>query len=195
MTPTLRWTLLGSALVILPLAACSTADKAATTVQSAAQAQVNPTLSTSDTTFINEAAAGGLAEVKLGELASQRGGTKAVRQFGQQMVHDHTPVNDELMQLAQRKQLSPSTTLDAANQAIYDRLSGERGRAFDQDYLSGQLAAHQDQLQLFQNEAQNGTDPQVRAFAQQHVGVIQRHVEELQRMTAAGSRHGRKAQS
>jgi putative membrane protein len=195
MTPTLRWALLGSALAILPLGACSTADKAATTVQSAAQAQVNPTLSTTDTNFINQAAAGGLAEVKLGELASQKGGTKAVRGFGAQMVHDHTPVNNELMRLAQRKQLSPSTTLDAPSQSAYDKLNGERGRAFDQDYLSGQLSAHQDQLQLFQNEAQNGTDPDVRAFAQQHVGLIQKHVDELRRMTATGSHHARKTQS
>ncbi len=194
----MRWALLGSALAVMPLAACSTADKAATEVQSAAQAQVNPTLSTTDTNFINQAAAGGLAEVQLGELAAKQGGTPAVRRFGQQMVRDHTPVNQELMQLAQSKQLSPSTTLDAPNQQTYDTLNGLRGRAFDAQYLQGQLTAHQDQLTLFQTEAQTGTDPQVKAFAAKNQGLIQQHVDELQRLTAAHSgtrRHKAQTQS
>ena len=183
----MRWALLGSTLAVMPLVACSTADKAATQVQSAAQAQVNPTLSTTDTNFINQAAAGGLAEVQLGELAAKKGGTSAVRRFGQQMVSDHTPVNQQLMALAQSKQLSPSTTLDAPNQQTYDTLNGLRGRAFDQQYLPGQLTAHQDQLTLFQTEAQTGTDPDVKAFAAKGEGMIQQHVDELQRLTAAHS--------
>jgi putative membrane protein len=183
----MRWALLGSALMVTPLVACSRADKAATEVQSAAQAQVNPTLSTTDTNFINQAAAGGLAEVQLGELAAKKAGTPAVRRFGQQMVRDHTPVNQQLMALAQAKQLSPSTTLDAPNQQTYDTLNGLRGRAFDQQYLQGQLTAHQDQLTLFQTEAQSGTDPEVKTFAAKNQGMIQEHVDELQRLTAAHS--------
>lgn len=194
----MRWAILGPALAILPLAACSSTHKAATEVQSAAQAQVNPTLSTTDTNFINQAAAGGIAEVQLGQLAAKKGGTPAVRRFGEQMVREHTPVNDRLMQLAQTKQLSPSTTLDAPHQQTYDTLNGLRGRAFNQQYLTGQLADHQDQLTLFQTEAQSGTDPDVKAFAAQNVGVIQHHVDELQRLTSAGGgarRHRAQTQS
>ncbi len=191
MTRRMRWTMLGSALAILPLAACNTADKAATQVESAAQAQVNPTLSTTDANFINQAAAGGLAEVELGQLAAQKGGSAAVRRFGQQMVRDHTPVNQQLMQLAQSKGLSPSTTLDAPHQSTYDTLNGLRGRAFDRQYLEGQLSDHQDQVTLFQNEAQNGTDPEVKAFAARNVGTVQHHLTELQRMNGSGGRrHG-----
>ncbi len=194
----MRWAIIGPTLAILPLAACSSTNKAATEVQSAAQAQVNPTLSTTDTNFINQAAAGGTAEVQLGELAAKKGGTPAVRRFGQQMVRDHTPVNQQLTQLAQTKQLSPSTSLDAPHQQTYDTLNGLRGRAFDRKYLQGQSTDHQDQLTLFQTEAQSGTDPDVKAFAAQNVGVIQHHVDELQRLTSAGAgthRHRAQTQS
>ena len=186
----MRWAMLGSTLALAPLAACSKADKAATTVESAAQAQVNPTLSTTDTNFINQAAAGGLAEVQLGELAAKKG-SPAVRRFGEQMVRDHTPVNQELMQLAHSKQISPSTTLDAPHQQTYDTLNGLHGQAFNQQYLQGQVTDHQDQLTLFQTEAQSGTDPQVKSFAASHVGLLQEHLQEAQRLELApsGTRH------
>jgi len=186
MTTRVRWTILAPALAVLPLMACSQTEKAATTAQSAVQAQMNPTLSTSDATFINTAAAGGAAEVQFGQLAAQKGGTQAVRRFGQQMVDDHSKINQELMQLAQQKKISPSTGMDATHQAAYDDLQKLRGRAFDRQYLQGQVQDHQATVQAFQQEAQSGTDPDVKAFAARNLPTIQRHLDELQKMTAAG---------
>src|SRR4051794_29437603 len=53
--------------------------------------------SSPDQAFIDEAAKGGLAEVTLGQLAVRRAINPEVRQFGQQMVDDHTKVNSELL--------------------------------------------------------------------------------------------------
>lgn len=178
-----HWALV-PALAALPLIGCTEASRTATVAQSVAQAQVNPTLSTTDTTFLNEAAQGGVAEVQFGQLAASKGGP-AVRRFGQQMVSEHTPVNQQLTQLAQRKRLSPPTTMDAAHQQTYDQLQGLRGSAFDRQYMQGQLDDHQTMLALFQQEAQNGTDPDVKAFAAQTVPSLQQHLAELQRMPAA----------
>jgi putative membrane protein len=180
--------LLMPAVGLLPLGACTDANRAATAAQSAVQAQVNPTLSTTDTTFLNEAAQGGIAEVQMGQLAAERGGTAAVRRFGQQMVRDHTPVNQQLTQLAQAKQLSPPTTMDIAHQQLFDTLQGLRGRAFDRQYIQGQIDDHQAMVTLFQQEAQNGTDPEVKAFAASHLGVLQQHLRELEGMSRGGQR-------
>lgn len=191
MTRRARWAMLAPALAVLPLMACSQTEKAATTAKSAAQAQVNPTLSTTDATFINTAAAGGTAEVQFGQLAAQKGGTAAVRRFGQEMVTDHGRLNQELTQLAQSKQISPPTSMDTMHQQSYDDLQKLRGRAFDRQYLQGQMQDHEATLQAFQQEAQNGTDPQVKAFAARSVSVIQSHLDELQHMTTPSARRGR----
>lgn len=180
-----HWALI-PALAALPLIGCTEASRTATVAQSVAQAQVNPTLSTTDTTFLNEAAQGGVAEVQFGQLAASKGGP-AVRRFGQQMTSGHTPVNQQLTQLAQRKRLSPPTAMDAAHQQTYDELQGLRGPAFDRQYLQGQMDDHQTMLTLFQQEAQNGTDPDVKAFAAQTVPSLQQHLAELQRMPTPGS--------
>jgi putative membrane protein len=43
-----------------------------------------------DTHFAKEAAQGGMAEVKLGQLAQERGSNDAVKSFGKRMVDDHS---------------------------------------------------------------------------------------------------------
>jgi len=45
---------------------------------------------------------GGMAEVKLGELAQQKGTSDKVKDFGQKMVTDHSKAGDDLKQVAQR---------------------------------------------------------------------------------------------
>src|SRR5437773_4165115 len=49
-----------------------------------------------DFKFVRDAAQGGLLEVKLGELAKQKGTSPTVQKFGDQMVADHSKANDEL---------------------------------------------------------------------------------------------------
>ena len=92
----------GAALAPLFLLGCAETQRAADTTLAAARAQVNPTLSTSDASFMTTAARGGMAEVQLGQLAQRNGRSEAVRRFGQRMVNDHGRANQELLALAQQ---------------------------------------------------------------------------------------------
>src|SRR3569832_1564497 len=90
-------------------------------------------LSSTDQNFVKKAAQGGMAEVELGKLATQKASSDDVKKFGQRMVDDHTKANDQLKQIAGSKGISLPTDLDAKDQALKDRLSkldGEQlGRA------------------------------------------------------------------
>ena len=44
-------------------------------------------------TFITKAIEGNLAEIQLGQLAQQKGASDGVRNFGQQLVADHSAAN------------------------------------------------------------------------------------------------------
>src|SRR5205823_909236 len=63
-------------------------------------------LTGSDREFVRKAAEGGLAEVELGQLATQKASSPDVKQFGQRMVNDHTKANDELKEVAQKQGIS-----------------------------------------------------------------------------------------
>jgi putative membrane protein len=178
---TTRFALLAG-LTALSLTACQTAEKAATTVKSTAQAQMNPTLSTSDATFMNTAAGAGIAEVNFGQLAESKATSTAIRRFATQMVSDHTAANSKLAALAQTKQITLPTDMDMVHRQAYEQLQQAHGRAFNKLYMDGQVQDHMQVVQAFQTEAQNGTDPDVKAFAQQMLPTLQNHLEMAQKL-------------
>ncbi len=159
------------------LSACQSSEKAATAVQSSAQAQMTPSLSTTDANFINTVGAGGIAEVKFGQLAQNQATRTNVRAFAAQMVTDHTAAGNELAALAQQKQMTPPSDMDLNHKAKYDQLSKIAGTEFDRVYIQGQVEDHTAVVNAFQNEITSGTDADVKAFAQKHLPTIQHHLE------------------
>jgi putative membrane protein len=166
------------------LAACESSEKAATGVQSAAQAQMTPSLSTTDANFINTVGAGGHAEVQFGQLAQTQATRTNVRAFAAQMVSDHTAAGNELASLAQLKQMTPPADMDLNHKAKYDQLSKIAGGEFDRVYIQGQVEDHTAVVNAFQNEITNGTDSDVKAFAQKHLPTIQHHLEMARQLAA-----------
>jgi putative membrane protein len=132
-------------------------------------------LPASDGQFMVEAARGGVAEVEIGRLAAQRAASDAVRQFGQRMATDHSAVNQELMQLAQRKGVMLPREMDPSHRAAMDRLSTLTGPAFDQAYMTDMMRDHQHDLAAFTREAREGQDAEVRAWAAKTLPTIQEH--------------------
>jgi putative membrane protein len=134
-------------------------------------------LSEHDRQFFTEAAHGGMAEVEMGRLATERASNPAVKQFGQRMVDDHTRANNELKQLAARKGVTLPTALDSEQRDKLDRLSKLSGAAFDREYMKEMVADHDKDVEEFQKESERATDPDVKAFASKTLPMLQQHLE------------------
>jgi putative membrane protein len=66
--------------------------------------------------FVEEAIAGGLKEVRLGEIALGRSENPDVKRFAKHMVNDHSKANEKLMKIAADEGLSlPSTNMFSAD--------------------------------------------------------------------------------
>jgi putative membrane protein len=130
-----------------------------------------------DKKFVKNAALGGLTEVELGKLATQKASDQKVKDFGQKMVDDHTKANDELKQAATKSNIPVPESLDSKHQSRIDKLSKLSGADFDKAYVKDQLKDHQKDVQEFKEEAQNGTDPNIKAFASTAVPVLEHHLE------------------
>jgi putative membrane protein len=142
-------------------------------------AQVSPV----DQTFAMKAAAGGQAEVALGRLATEKAGSQQVRQFGQQMVTDHSQANQELQAVAKQQNLSLPTEPDAASMATEERLRASSGTAFDTAYTRDMVQDHQQDVADFQKEATSGQDPALKGFAQKYLPVLQHHLQMAQQLS------------
>jgi putative membrane protein len=80
--------------------------------------------------------------------------------------------------------------LDNEHQRSIDELSSLSGDAFDRAYVKQQKEGHQQMLQLMDDEAKNGSDPELKDFAAKTKTVVAEHqqrVEELSRDVAGRS--------
>ena len=145
-------------------------------------------LSSADRQFINQAAQGGMAEVQLGKLAQKRASSNAVKKYAQQMINEHTKVNKELMAIAAKKGVTPPKTIGPKYEKVRAQLSKLSGKSFDQAYMKeAGITAHTEQAALFQRQAQQGQDPELKAFAAKTLPAVQRHLQEAQAMTGSTS--------
>ena len=141
------------------------------TVSGPAAAQTQ-TVNDADREFVNKAANGGVAEVRFGEVATQRAGRPSVRSFAERMVTDHGRSNAELAALARSKGLDVPTTLDASQQAMGDRLSGLSGADFDRAYMTEMVRDHTEDVALFERAAEISTDPDIKAWAARSLPML-----------------------
>ena len=93
------------------------------------------------------------------------------------MVQEHTPVNTQLQQLAIQKGVTLPTSTGEQNQQVKQRLSNLFGTKFDRKYMNHMVQDHEKDVYSFQREAQQGQDPDVKAFAAQTVPILQEHLQ------------------
>ncbi|MCU1280699.1 MAG: outer membrane protein [bacterium] len=129
-----------------------------------------------DRKFIEKAASGGMAEVKLGQLAAEKGTSPAVKEFGKRMVEDHSKANDELKSIASKKNVPLPTDVDSKAKATYEKLAKLSGPDFDKAYLDAMVKDHDEDVKEFKNEAsKSNADPELKEWAQKTLSVIEEH--------------------
>jgi len=127
--------------------------------------------------FVSDAAEGGMMEVELGRLAMQKAGSDAVRNFGMQMVQDHTKANTELKAVATRKNITVPSEVSSSQKSTIEKLSKLSGAEFDKEYMSNMVKDHEADVKEFQTQANKGNDPEVKAFAAKTLPTLQKHLQ------------------
>jgi putative membrane protein len=140
--------------------------------------------------FVNEAASGGMMEVALGEMASQKAASDDVKSFGQKMVEDHSKANEELKQIAASNNLTIPETMMDKQQKMVDKLSELSGAEFDKEYMKAMLKDHKKDIKKFEKAAENADNAEVQAWAEKTLDVLEQHhqlAEETQQTVQASA--------
>jgi putative membrane protein len=131
-----------------------------------------------DRHFVKKAVQGGMAEVELGKLATEKGQSDQVKKFAQRMVDDHSKANEQLKQLAGSKGIPLPKDLDAKDKAAKKRLSKLGGEQFDRAYMSDMVADHTQDVSEFQQESTTAKDTDIKNFAAQTLPTLEDHLKE-----------------
>jgi putative membrane protein len=139
-----------------------------------------------DRVYITEAAQAGMAEIAMANLALQKSQDDKVKQYAQQMIKDYTPVNQELMQLATQKAITPPTDMGIKYQALITQLSKLSDANFDQAYVNeAGINRNMEGLILNSRLLQLGQDTELKAFAAKSIPLIEAHLQLVEKLFAA----------
>lgn len=130
-----------------------------------------------DSEFVTKAASGGLLEVELGKLVSQRGTTAQAKEFARHMVTDHTKANEELKALAAKKNITLPGGLSEDHQKVYDDVADEKGADMDKKYLQEMEKDHEEDVKEFAEAAAKVSDPEIKSFAAKTLPTLHMHLD------------------
>jgi putative membrane protein len=156
---------------MLAVSACGLAS-----AQEVALAQDSP-----ESKFLMDAVRGDLAEVKLGELAQQKGQSEGVREFGEMLVEDHSKALKETAELAKDMNVIPPAQPTAEQTQKHDALARLSGAEFDQQFTAEMVKGHQEEIAKYQRQAQSG-DSKVAKLAEETLPTLQQHLAAAQRL-------------
>ena len=167
------------------VAAGAAAAQGTSTSSSNMKAGTSASVPAADKAFVEKAAVGGMAEVRMGKMAQQKGSSDQVKQFGARMVDDHSKANDELKQIASAKGIALPTDLDAKHKSKMDKMEKLSGAQFDRAYMDDMVADHKEDVAEFKKEASSGKDSDLKAFAAKTLPTLEDHLKMAQSTDAA----------
>lgn len=171
--------MLGFAFALLALAVgAAEADeqpKSAAATASKADSAWSPV----DYNFVAQANLGAPFQIASGRIAEENATTANIRYYAQLMVVSHLPVVDALAAILRRERVTapPDTLLQGAYDAMIASLKADRAATFDRDYVEGQVDYQKGNAALFRYEIQNGSDPDLKEFAQRTLPKIEDHLQ------------------
>jgi putative membrane protein len=139
-------------------------------------------LAEADQTFVEKVAQDNIAEMDLGELAKEKAQSDEVKQFAQRMIDDHGKAQEQLEPIAQSKGAVVPTEAGEEHSKIRAELAELEGEEFDQKYMAAMAEDHQKAVDLFQKQAEEGQDPELKSFAEQTLPIIKEHLTQAQSM-------------
>ena len=126
--------------------------------------------------FMKKAIAGNLAEIKVGELAQQKGASEGVRHFGTVLEQDHSMANNQAMTAASSMGVTPPAQPTRAEQAAYQRLAALSGRRFDKAFVKAMVKDHRKDIAEYEKEAKASNSPAA-SYAQASLPTLRKHLQ------------------
>ena len=132
--------------------------------------------------FAKEAASGGMMEVQFGNLAQKNSKNKDVQDYGKMLVDDHSSLNNDLKDLAGKKNINLPTTVTSDQQDKIDKLSKKTGTDFDKDFISMAVNDHEKDISKFKKAGEKIQDADFKDFIVKALPKLQKHLDKAKEL-------------
>lgn len=128
--------------------------------------------------FVDRAAKSDAFEIAAAQLAAKNAASPEVKAFAAQMIQAHTDSTAKIKAAAAQASpaLTPNPALTADQNEDLAELGRLTGAKFDEEYVDGQVDAHEDALALMRAFANDGADAGLKSVAAQIAPVVEGHL-------------------
>ena len=129
-------------------------------------------------------------DIKAAQQALQKSRNRAVRQFAQDMIRDHSAVNEQALALVKKLHVTPQdnpTSQALLKQAADERrkLAQLRGRSFDRAYAQNEVAYHQAVNKALETTLiPSATTPELKNLLETGLKIFQGHEQHAEQVVA-----------
>ena len=144
-----------------------------------------------DRKFIQEAAGSGMFEVQAAQLGAKQAKDPQVKSFAEMLVDHHTKANDELVKLANAKQVELSAAPPRDKRRDIEKLGKKQGQEFDTEFVREVgIKAHEKDIKAFEKASKDTKDPELKAFIDKTLPTLKEHLAMAQKLPQAGKQGG-----
>jgi len=128
-----------------------------------------------DRQFMQKAAEGNIADIRMGTMAEEKGGA-AVKELAQKLVDDHTTMEKDLAAEADSMGVMLPKKMSKDAEKEYDKLKGLSGKDFDTEYVTYEARVHFGDLHVYHMEASVAADPGLTSVVVKEMGMMHQHL-------------------
>jgi putative membrane protein len=129
-----------------------------------------------DKDFLVKAAVANNAEIEVSKLAESRANSTQVKEFAAMLKKEHKAAYDKLGDLFKNRKIGVAAGLEIETRDEIKRLSKLQGNEFDRAFLQHMIRDHKRAISLFENQAKNGQDRDIRTYAKELLPDLRNHL-------------------
>ncbi|MES2389971.1 MAG: DUF4142 domain-containing protein [Bacteroidota bacterium] len=168
----------------IALVSCSKGTKAPDTVENAEERNdsVAPTSEAKDDAeFLVKAAHGSMLEVELAKVAQARALSADVKKYGSVLQEQHSKMLTDIKAVAAKRNVAVPESLNQDGLDKVKKFQEKPTNEFDKDYIKCMVDDHETDIKDFQEEAQSGSNEEVRKLATDALPHLQAHLTEAKK--------------
>ncbi|HTS32255.1 MAG TPA: DUF4142 domain-containing protein [Bryobacteraceae bacterium] len=131
-------------------------------------------LSKADQAFLSMAAKDDMTQAHEGQMAEKQAERAEVKDLAKTLVKDHTSSYEQLTILASKTGAVIPKGIDSGKDASIRQLAPLKGASFDRTFTHDEIEGERRLMAVFKREAQQGQNPDVKAYASRMVPVLEK---------------------
>jgi putative membrane protein len=128
-----------------------------------------------------------LAEIEMGKLAKSQGHSKAMREYGDMLVTDHSNSDKQVKDVAGQLDIALMDKDEAMAGKEHDdmaKLKNTKGAAFDRAFAAAMLKGHKEKIAMLEAAQKQATGP-LAGLINQTLPVLKKHANTAQQLSVA----------